>query len=182
MKFNFCPTCGEYLNICYDNSEMNRRCPLGHSLQVPQTVISATAILTDKSKLFLERKWLFNREFWALPHIEVNHVELPEHTLSQKLQTVLNRKVSVESLLFADGDQQIFHLFYQLKLISSKMDFDDKPNESYQWCSWKEIPWNLIAYPQHHDILLKWLAVHKGDDSDQLNHRFISQHRGFRIL
>ncbi len=182
MKFNFCPTCGEYLNLSYESDETNRRCPLGHSLQLPRTIISAAAILTSQTRVLMERKVLFNREFWALPHIEVSPNEQPESTLSKALQTVIGHNMSVESLVFAHGDEQMFHLFYELKLLNQKHDVDANLPNSHAWFSWKDMPWNQIAYHHHHDMLLHWLSLSKDGVNNKPSLGIISQFRGIKIL
>ena len=182
MKFNFCPTCGEYLNLSYETGESDRTCKLGHSLQIPKTIILATAILSDHSNILLERKFLFNKEFWSLPHTEVHPNELPEHTLSRNIQTSLLQNVSVESLILAQGDEHMFHLFYELKLMNAKNKVGERAPNPYQWFTWKDIPWGKIAYHHHHEMLLQWLTLKNDKSSGKPNFKSISQYRGIKIL
>ncbi len=182
MKFNFCPTCGEYLNLSYDAGEPDRRCPLGHSLQIPKKVIIASAIVSDHSNLLMERKTLFNKEFWSLPHVEVIANELPENTLSRTIQSVLSRKVSIESLVLASGDEQLFHLFYEARLIQTKAPVTTDLARPYEWFNWHSMPWDKIAYREHREILLQWLALLNDQKSANKNPKLISQYRGIKIL
>ncbi len=182
MKFNFCPTCGEYLNLSYDAGEPDRRCPLGHSLQIPKKVIIASAIVSDHSSLLMERKTLFNNEFWSLPHVEVVANELPENTLSRTIQSALSRKVSIESLVLASGDEQLFHLFYEARLLQAKATASTDVVRPYEWFNWHSMPWDKIAYREHREILLQWLAMLNDQNAVTTDRKLISQYRGIKIL
>jgi hypothetical protein len=189
VKFNFCPTCGEYLNISYNINEPNRTCPLGHSLQIPKTVILANAILTDQSRILMERKNIFNREFWALPHVEIKTNEPPESTLSGKMQELLTRNITVETLLFADGDEHMFHLFYELRLMNSKSSKNknttkqELDSDQYQWLSWQDMPWEKLAYEHHKSILFQWISsMTSSAEGKEALPSMVLKHRGIKIL
>jgi hypothetical protein len=166
-----------------EESSSTRQCPLGHPLHTPKTIILAAGIVAEKAGILLERKFVLNRELWCLPHTEIKSDEQPEVSISRTLQSDLLRIVSVESLIFANGDEQYFHVFYELKLLKPSGKSQEKHAPApYGWFSWQDIPWDKFAYRIHKDVLLKWLTLNKDEATGKSITNLVSQYRGIKIL
>lgn len=159
QNYQFCPYCGDELQIKIEEGKERKFCPKDSWTHYPRVAAAAVAVICeDRQTLLVQRNRDPFKGSWGFPAGFIDYGEYPEEALYRELKEETGLKaVSCEliNIIQCEDDTREpghFAMFYKVKATGIINPIDLEENQDIQWFSLDDLP-KEIGWKHHLQIL-----------------------------